>query len=135
MEIFEDSMPSTSSAFAENADIAHETLSNQDVTVAKSEKLDRHGPVDHPEDPPSKRIKPAPTETETEHVQVAGLGSSAQPEEGLPRRERQKGVAPIKAEWVFSQSYCYWSAYYREGFLCANWIVEREQMLQSQVKL
>ena len=105
MEIFETSMPSTMSALAEDADITHETLSIQDLTVAKSEKLDRHGPVDHPENPPSKRIKPGPTETETEHIQVAGLGSSTRPEEDLSRRERQKGVAPIKAEWVFFPSY------------------------------
>lgn len=96
--------------------MAHETPAIEEATRAKTEKIDRHDLMDNRENPPSKRIKPSPSG----NIEPEGPASSTQPEEGLTRRERQKGVAPIKVESVCSQSPRCWCTYPREGFSCAN---------------
>lgn len=91
MESLENSERSDASTLIGNGDVFDE------VTMAKIEKLDRHGPIDDHENPPSKRVKPG----SNEHVELSGPGPSTPLEDSQPRRERQKGIAPIKPESVF----------------------------------
>lgn len=99
MDMNKNSDLSTPSASVADSHIAHEIPAIDEVASAKIEKLDRHGTIDHLETPPSKRIKSSPSK----NIELNGRAPPTQPEEGAARRERQKGVAPIKAESVIFQ--------------------------------
>ncbi len=97
-EVLEMSNPCIGSPVAESTSIAHEVSPLQEVAGAKTEKLDRHGPMGGLESSPSKRLKPGPTAG----VDREEPNSSIELGQTLAKNERQKGVAPIKAESVFS---------------------------------
>lgn len=63
------------------------TPMEEDSAVTKAEKLERHGLEDTVEESPAKRIKLEPE-------------NGSELEKATAPRERQKGVAPIKAESV-----------------------------------
>ena len=98
MESLENSEPVISSALPGDANIVHDTPKVQGAASDKAEKLARHDPVENLEKPPSKRMKPGLSESN----ELNPLGSSPQSEAGALKNERQKGVAPIKAELVVS---------------------------------
>ena len=74
---------------------------DQESASAKVEKLERHGPMAEFENSTSKRLKPDPGRQPDGET----LGSRKLPHQGPSRIERRKGVAPIKAESVFSNLY------------------------------
>lgn len=76
--------------------IAHEVPAIDETISGKIVKLDRHGATDDIENPPSKRIK----SSSSDNTELSELAPSIQPAESVPKRERRKGVAPIKAESV-----------------------------------
>ena len=64
------------------------SVESTDSAVTKAEKYERHGATEDSEETPSKRVK-------------LDLGAEHDGNEELPiKTERQKGVAPIKAESV-----------------------------------
>ena len=79
------------------SDLAREIPVIDEVISTKIEKLDKHGSIDDLEDPPSKRIKSSPSK---DVVELDRTVTSTQPVEGAVIRDRQKGVAPIKAEFA-----------------------------------
>ena len=103
MEMSENSNLPKPSAVVIDSDIACGIPAIDEITRAKTERLDRHGVVDDLENPPSKRIKSSPSKD----IESDGLDSSTNPEDGVGRRERQKGVAPIKAESVTLKIACW----------------------------
>ena len=79
-----------------DSDFAHEIPANDEVASTKIETVDKHGAIDHPENPPPKRIK----SSLSKNVELEGPAAAKQPAEGAVIRERRKGIAPIKAESV-----------------------------------
>ena len=75
-------------------EVAHPSrpITEEDSAITKAEEIERHGSLngnhdlDGPDVPPAKRIKLAP-----DHGELNGIQSTAP-------SERQKGIAPIKAE-------------------------------------
>jgi hypothetical protein len=100
MEVPGISNPCTVPPVAEHTSIAHQVPSIQEVAVAKTEKLDRHGPMAALESSPSKRVKPGPTTG----LESEEPNSTIEVGQTPAKNERQKGVAPIKEESVFSTS-------------------------------
>ena len=62
---------------------------DEDSAVTKAEKFERHAASGHFEEPPSKRVKLEPN------------SDTLEGDPGPTKSERQKGVAPIRAESVF----------------------------------
>lgn len=90
----------TPSAVMIDSDVAHDIPVIEEVTSTKIEKLDQHGSIDDLEDPPSKRIKSSPS---NDVVELDARVASKESVQGTAIRERQKGVAPIKAEFAIFQ--------------------------------
>lgn len=77
-------LPSTSNPFEQVVQPQQAPL-EEDSAATKAEKIERHFIEDTSEEPPTKRVK---------------LESNEQVLEAQTKTERQKGVAPIKAESV-----------------------------------
>lgn len=96
MELSKISDHPTPAVVVVDSDSAHEIPVNDEVAGTKIETVDKHGAIDHPENPPPKRIK----SSLSKNVEVKGPAAATQPAEGAVIRERRKGIAPIKAESV-----------------------------------
>ena len=83
-------LPPTSVQLEQVVHPHHDPL-EEDSAITKAEKIGRHAIEDSPEEPPTKRVKLESTELVLE-LELQ--------EEAQTRTERQKGVAPIKAESV-----------------------------------
>lgn len=129
MNVPESSTAHTISPLAENTSIAQEKSFIQEVAITKTEKLNRHGPMGGLDSSPSKRLKPGPIAD----LEPEGLKSSIEGGRTPTKTERQKGVAPIKAESVFPSSLgaCYIDCH--EGFSCAHVTVGVGQVLQLRM--